>query len=73
MEHKETILDEFKKKASSASYHYADDSCKEWGQAKSCVRICRDILKNYPEYRADLIKIANKQLCALEITKGFDA
>ena len=73
MEHKETVLEFFEKKASSASYHYADDSGKEWGKARGCVRICRDILKNYPEYRADLIEIAKTQLCASEITKGFDA
>jgi len=73
MEHKETVLDEFKKKASSASYHYADDSGKEWRLARGCVSICRDMLKNYPEYRDDLIKIAKTQLCASEITRGFDA
>jgi len=65
------IIEDFRKNASSASYHYADDSCREWGHAKECVRKCRELLHNHPEHREEFLEIAKTQLCAGEITKGY--
>ena len=66
------IIEQFKTHAGAASFHYADDSTKEWGLAKKHVRECQRMLEDYPEYRDAFLTIAKKQLCAGEISNGYE-
>lgn len=66
------IIETFKKEAGSASFHYADDSCREWGQAKKCVKNCHEMYAQHPEYKEEFNEIAKRQLCATEILKGSE-
>jgi len=43
------LLEEFKKNASNASYHHADDSGREWGQARKYEDRCKEIWANADE------------------------
>lgn len=56
------LVEKFKTLAGQASFHYADDSCKEWGQARECEYECRYLWERHPELRKEFEKIMAKQL-----------
>jgi len=61
-----TVLEEFKKHASAASFHYADDSGKEWGSARKRKDQAMQLYRDNPELRADMREIGKKQLWAYD-------
>lgn len=58
-EEKKQILEEFKKAGLDASYHYADDTGKEWHFAYPLVSKCMKLAKEYPELHTEMAEIAN--------------
>lgn len=48
---------EFRDQATKASYHHADDTCKEWGLAKPYERRCQEI---YDSVSGDLKDFLDK-------------
>lgn len=61
----ELILIKFKRHASSASFHYADDSCKEWGLAKQDKNDALKIFDENPELQNEMREIAKDELWSL--------
>lgn len=61
----ELILIKFKCHASSASFHYADDSCKEWGLAKQDKNDALKIFDENPELQNEMREIAKDELWSL--------
>lgn len=55
---KQKILEEFKKAGLDASYHYADDTGKEWHLAYPLVDKCMKLAKEYPELHEEMAEIA---------------
>lgn len=58
----QTILEQFEKHASSASFHYADDTCKEWDLADREKAAAMELYSQHPELRDEMRVIINKQL-----------
>lgn len=56
------ILSDFKAACTKASYHFADDTCKEWDIAKKYVLTARKIANEHPEYTKDFKLILADQL-----------
>lgn len=56
------ILEKFKHHATKASYHYADDSGKEWKMADKERNKAKEIYNAYPELHTDMRLIMNDQL-----------
>jgi len=67
------IIEEFKKYARNASYHYADDSTKEWSLARKNVGLCRELYRENEHLRESMRKIVDRELWSTnELTKDID-
>jgi hypothetical protein len=62
---KEEILQEFKEYGDNASFHFADDSGREWQLAYADERKAREMLTLYPDLHEDFVKIAKGFLWSL--------
>ena len=60
------VVKEFKRLANLASFHYADDSCKEWGQAAERKNEALAIFDAHPELETELRHAAIGELWNLE-------
>lgn len=58
-------LEAFDKHGRSASYHYADDTGKEWGTAKIEERKARNLFADNPDLQEDMKELATKFLWSL--------
>lgn len=58
----ENPIEEFKKYANAASFHYADDSCKEWDEASRCENKAMQIYYANPEHQKEMASIGKSQL-----------
>jgi len=63
------ILIKFKRHASRASYHYADDSCKEWGLAKQDKDAALKIFDDNPAMQSEMRLIAKDELWSLSAAR----
>ena len=61
-----TAADLFEKAASQASFHYADDSTKEWGAARKCKGECLRLYVENPELRDRFREFMKSQLWGVE-------
>jgi len=59
------ILIKFKQHASRASYHYADDSCKEWGSAKQEKDAALKLFDDNPSMQNEMRGMASGELWSL--------
>lgn len=59
----------FKKHATAASFHYADDSCGEWGAARASENKAMQIYHANPEHQQEMNKIGRSQLWARDFAK----
>ena len=57
---KQEILENFKTCGMDASYHYADDSGKEWHLAYPLVDKCMKLVKEHPEFHEEMREISKK-------------
>ena len=64
----EDTLTEFKRLGDSASFHFADDSCKEWGLAITDEAKAIAIFKSNPELQAEMTVISKGFLWSLPST-----
>jgi hypothetical protein len=62
-------VQEFKEYAVRASFHYADDTCEEWGQAKDCENKAMDIYHAHPECQDAMNLIGKEQLWASDFKR----
>jgi hypothetical protein len=63
---RESVVIAFRKAASSASYHYADDSAREWHLAKPYVAECQKLYDDAEEpLKSYLIRIKGDYMIAL--------
>lgn len=53
---REQLIEDFCDNASKASYHFADDSGKEWNLAYKYQQICRDIYRNADDELKELLR-----------------
>ena len=61
------MIEQFKKHARAASYHYADDTGKEWDLAKKEKNIALEIFDNNPDLQEELREIArNDELWSID-------
>jgi len=60
------IIDEFKKHAKKASYHYADDSCREWKLADAEMAKALKIFDDNPSLQVEMREAASGELWRLE-------
>ena len=60
-----SVLTEFESLGKSASYHYADDSGKEWGAAKRSERAAMILFHDHPELQEEMKEIARGFLWSL--------
>jgi len=63
------ILKEFTDLGNSASYHFADDSGKEWDAAYAAQHKAESLFIQHPELRDEMIAIAKKFLWTLDVDK----
>ena len=61
----ESTLEEFKSLGNSASFHYADDSCKEWPQARTQEAKALALFRDNPHLQDDMREIAKGFLWSL--------
>lgn len=59
------VLIKFKRHASRASYHYADDTCKEWDLARQDKNDALAIFDANPEMQDEMRKIASTEIWSL--------
>ena len=60
-----TLLAEFENLGMSASFHYADDSGKEWGLAKKDQDQAIILYHDHPELQVEMMKISKGFLWSL--------
>ena len=60
------IIDVFEYYGEKASYHFADDSCNEWGLADGAERTALRIFDAFPELHPEMRKVAKGFLWSLE-------
>jgi len=60
------IIEQFNKHASSASYHYADDSCKEWGSADKELALALKLFDDNPDLQDEMRELAKGQLWSIQ-------
>lgn len=60
------VLTEFKRLGAKASFHYADDSCKEWDLAYGAEREALRLYDEHPELEDEMREIAGGFLWSLE-------
>ena len=65
-----TILEEFERLGDSASFHYADDTCKEWGQAQSAEKKAVALYHAHPELKEEMKELARGFLWSLPKEKA---
>ncbi len=53
-----SILKSFKEAGIDASYHWADDTCKEWPQARAMQNKAMDIYWDHPRLQPEMREIA---------------
>jgi len=58
-------LIKFKRHASRASYHYADDSCKEWGLVKQDKDVALKLFDDNPAMQDEMREMAAGELWSL--------
>jgi|LakMenE18May11ns_1017448.scaffolds.fasta_scaffold7886793_2 hypothetical protein len=58
-------LAKFEELGNRASFHYADDSCKEWDLARDCKDQAEELFVQHPELREEMIKISKGFLWTL--------
>ena len=63
---KEEVIEIFNTLGQKASYHFADDSGREWGQASEYKNIALDLFDACPEYQDEMREIAKKFLWSLK-------
>lgn len=63
------VLEQFKEHARACSYHYADDTCKEWGLAAREKREALRLFDINPELQAEMREIMNGELWANEFKR----
>lgn len=59
------VLAKFKQRSSSASFHWADDTCKEWDLAKREQNAALKIFDDNPGLQDEMREIANGALWSL--------
>ena len=64
-----TLTERFKELGMQASYHYADDTCKEWGAGDKAKHQALKIFDDNPALQPELRKIAADFLWTLEIDR----
>lgn len=62
-------VDEFKRAGMDASYHYADDSTKEWGLARKAEREALRLFDAHPEHQDEMREVAKGFLWSLNIER----
>ena len=68
-EQQHSTLRAFESHANSASFHYADDSGKEWGSARSRKRQAMALYESHPDLREHMRPIGERQLWALDFRR----
>lgn len=63
---KKEVIEIFKTLGDKASYHYADDSTMEWGQAREFKQLALNLFDACPEYHNEMREIANGFLWSLK-------
>lgn len=58
----ENPVEEFRKYANAASFHYADDTCKEWDEASRFENRAMQIYHENPDHHEEMNKIGKSQL-----------
>ena len=61
-----SIVDVFRYVGDKASYHYADETTKEWGLARKMEKIALMIFDACPEHRATMREVAKGFLWSLK-------
>jgi hypothetical protein len=64
-------LEQFKSLGMSASFHYADDSCREWGQAKIEELEAMQLYFRNPDLRPQMKEISKGFLWAYSAEKAM--
>jgi hypothetical protein len=59
------ILEAFDTYGRAASFHYADDTGKEWGTARIEERKARNLFADNPDLRDEMTKLASQFLWSL--------
>ena len=70
---KQEILEEFKTYGMDASYHYADDSGKEWHLAYPLVDKCMKLVKEHPELHEEMREIAKRFIFSMTFPEKGDS
>ena len=65
-------LIKFKKRARQASFHYADDSCREWGLAKQDKDSALKLFDDNPELQDEMREIAKDELWSLSSERPIE-
>ena len=63
------VLDKFDELGRSASFHYADDSGKEWDLARKDKEAAEALFIAHPELRDEMIAIARNFLWSLDVKR----
>ena len=64
------VIQQFEKHARACSYHYADDSGKEWGLAREEKAKALELFDTHPDLQLEMRKIADSQLWAGEFREA---
>ena len=65
----ENVLEEFKKLGQKASFHYADDTTKEWSLGDTAKRETLKLFDSYPELQDQMRVIAKDFLWSLTLER----
>lgn len=63
------IIEQFKKHARSASYHFADDTAGEWGLGYKEQSIALQIFDDHPELQSEMREAAKGELWSLSMER----
>jgi hypothetical protein len=66
-------LEEFIALGNLASFHYADDTTKEWGRGDECKRQAIDVYKSHPELHEQMKHAAKEFLWTLDESDTEDS
>ena len=66
---KQEILEEFKRCGLDASFHYADDTGKEWYLAYPLVEKCMKLAKEHVELHPEMAEIAKHFIFLMSFNK----
>ena len=59
---KQEVVSKFRELANTASYHFADDSGREWQSGYAAQRQAEELFAQYPEFQEDLRQAAKSYL-----------